>query len=557
MLSHLHISNYALISELDVDFAPGFTTVTGETGAGKSILLGALGLLLGGRASANKAADPGAKIVAEGVFTGWEASVGALLTEMDLETDGEELILRREVSPSGRSRAFINDTPVSLSALTQVGARLADIHSQNQNAAIARAAYQLRVLDAMAANQAEREAYAALYGKYVALRLRIKETKERVARGREKREFLAFRLSQLHALKLRAGEQAELEKRQEILADSASLTESISSALSALGSGEGAEGSIIPRLGDVLSDLGGVNLALFSAEKPTLAERVESARLELADVAETLSDYLERVDSDPAMLEKIDVRLTALYEAQKQFNAPDEAALLVRQADLEQEYASLQADDDTLPALEAEAKALAPRLKEAAERLTETRRSAAESFSARLLEMARPLGLPNLRFEARLNPVRLTREGADEPQFLVAFNKNQPLQPVGDVASGGETSRLMLCLKAIVATHVMQPTLIFDEVDTGVSGDIAARMASLMCELAERVQVLAITHLPQVAAAGSSQLLVYKQDTDQATRTSLRPLRGEERVAEIARMLSGATLTEAALANARTLLSPE
>lgn len=553
MLTHLHISNYALIEELDVDFADGFTTITGETGAGKSILLGALGLLLGGRADTKKAAAVDKKIVAEGIFSLHDTTLEPLLRELEIDV-APELILRREVSPAGRSRAFINDTPVTLAVLERVGARLVDIHSQNQNAAIARADYQLRVLDAMAGNETERQTYAQLYERYVALRHKIAKIKENVDKGRQQREFLQFQLTQLHALKLRPGEQKELEQRQEILADSASLREQLTTAVKNL---DGGEATVLPRLADVRTALEAVNLSLFKAadDTPGLPERLESVRIELADIADTLAGYLERVDANPALLEKIDARLTALYEAQRQFHVADTEALIALQTDLETQYAALQADDTSLPTLEAEAKTLAKELKQGAENLTETRRRAAEAFSARLLELARPLGLPNLRFEAQLTPVRLTREGGDEPRFMVAFNKNQPLQPVGDVASGGETSRLMLCLKAIVAMHMAQPTLIFDEVDTGVSGDIAARMAERMRALGEKLQVLAITHLPQVAAAGARQLLVYKQDTAEATRTSLRLLNAEERQKEVARMLSGTTLTPAALANAQALLS--
>lgn len=556
MLKRLYISNYALIQELNIEFGAGLTVITGETGAGKSVMLGALSLLLGARADIKKARDVSTKIVVEGTFNAAGYGLQEVFEENNLDWD-DELILRREVSPSGRSRAFVNDTPLTTTVLTTIASRLVDIHSQHQNLLIGTRNFQLSVLDALADNAAERRAYTDCFREYVEMRRHLDNLRESISRNRENEEFIRFRLDQLRKLKPRCGEQKELERRQEILADSASISESISAASSLLSYGDNA---VVAKLHEVKTVLQGVNLNLFDTEadedgsQNTLPSRIESALIEVTDIAETLSGYLEKVDTDPRLLKKVEDRLSALYDAERRFKVADEEALVKLYEDLETEYAAISDADTDLSELENTVKSKGKELKRLADTLSLTRQLAAEKFANRLIEVAAPLGMHNLKFAAVLSSGRLTADGRDVPAFQCAFNKNQPLMPVEKIASGGEISRLMLCLKAIVASRMNLPTMIFDEVDTGVSGDIAARMALLMREISQNIQVLAITHLPQVAAAGDAHFMVYKEDSPDTTHTHIRKLSDDERVKETARMLAGTTIDDAALSNARSLL---
>lgn len=552
MLKKLKISNYALIEEVEIGFTSGLTIITGETGAGKSILIGALSLLLGGRADIKKARDNNRKIVVEGTFAVDGLSLKEIFEQNDLDWE-EEMLLRREVLPTGRSRSFVNDSPVSTSLLSAIASRLVDIHSQHQNLLIGARNFQLGVLDALADNTLLHTRYTKSFQEYVELRRKLHTLKERLFKSRENEEFIRFRLEQLKKLKPREGEQKELERRQEILADSASISESLSSAYSLFNNGEY---SVLSRLGEIRTLLQGVNLSLFASEEDEVSvpSRLESAIVELTDISETLSDYMEHVDSNPELLHKVEDRLTALYDAQRRFKVADESALIALKNSLEEEYASLENLDVNLSDLEKELKEKGKVLRRNAEELSMSRREAAEKFAARLMQTAAPLGMSNLKFTVKLEQGKLTPDGQDLPSFQCAFNKNQPLMPVEKIASGGEISRLMLCLKAVVASRMSLPTIIFDEVDTGVSGDMAARMAAVMKEIAINIQVLAITHLPQVAASGDSHFIVYKQDSDNSTHTYIKELSPAEREIEIAGMLSGTVVDEAAILNARSLL---
>lgn len=555
MLKKLYISNYALIDTLETDFGTGLNIITGETGAGKSILLGALSLLCGARADSKKALNPERKIVVEGAFEAKGYGLQAIFEENGLDWDDAEMLLRREVSSSGRSRAFVNDTPVSTALLSEIASHLVDIHSQHQNLLIGSKNFQLSIIDALADNEAERKDYRVCFREYAELRRHIHTLKEGIARARENEEFIRFRLEQLKKLSLRKGEQEELERRQEILSDSAAIGEALASANSMFTI---PETGVLSRLQEVRGLLQSVNLELFNDDKDVdalpLSERLESVLIELNDISETIDDYIERVDFDPEQLIKVDNRLSQLYEAQQRFKVSDEQGLLDLMQTLEKEYASIEEDDMQLPELEHRLKEKAQELRHRAAALTETRSRAARMFAKKLEETARPLGMPNLKFLVALTAGKLTAEGQDVPSFLCAFNKNQVLLPVEKIASGGEVSRLMLCLKAIVASRMQLPTIIFDEVDTGVSGEIATRMAALMKMIASNIQVITITHLPQVAACGDRHYKVYKHDTDDATHTHVSLLDAEARVCETARMLGGAKIDDAALLNARSLL---
>lgn len=553
MLKHLHISHYALIDSLEADFPGGMLTVTGETGAGKSIMLGALSLLLGARADSRHATSAEHKTVVEGHFdiTGFP-HLSALLADLDVDhTPGQELILRREISPTGRSRAFIDDSPVSAATLARVGRHVIDIHSQHANLLISEPAYQLDMIDAYAGHTTLLENYRKVYGAYRALRSRIAALKQAAAHARENEEFIAFRLEHLRRLNPVAGEQESLEKRQQMLSESTTISENLSEARALLSA---PDTGALDNIDAALACMRRVDFSLFDSADSLMA-RLQSARIEVADIAATLAACLDRVETDPAELEKVENRLDLIYETQRRFNVTSEQELIAMRTSLEQEYASLSGDDDTVRQLEQELHLLAVKLKEAARELSESRSGAASEIASTLLEMARPLGMNNLRVSFTLSSGKLTASGADTPALLVAFNKNQELREVRHVASGGEISRLMLCLKALMAKRMAMPTIIFDEVDTGVSGDIAHRMARMMRTMCEAgLQVIAITHLPQVAATGMAQYKVYKEDADNATHTHIRRLSPTEREEEIASMLSGTCTTQAARLNARALL---
>lgn len=564
MLSRLYIRNYALISELDIEFPPGLSIITGETGAGKSIMLGALSLLTGARAENGKKRRPGEKTVIEAEFQLASASpaLRELLAadsdaEAGQETDGPlTVILRRELGAGGRTRAFINDSPATLTRLAEVASHLVDIHSQHNNSLLSDEAFQLRLIDAVAADGELLADYRSLFSRYVALRNELRRRRETLARNREQEEFIRFRLENLRKLKPRAGEQAELERRRDLLAGSEELRSSIGEACALLDQGDASVAQSLHRARTALSC---VDLALLQTdgeEDADLLRRLESAEIELRDISYTLQDYYQRVDADPVLLARTEARLEAIYEAERRFKVADDTALVALQRELEASLRQIEGGGDgSIEDLEKELRALAAGLKEAAARLSAARTAAARRFSEELLEMARPLGLANLKFAAVLEPGKLSADGADRPQFLCAFNKNQELMPVDKVASGGEISRLMLCVKALVAGKIQLPTIIFDEVDTGVSGDIASRMGRLMRLMSDSLQVIVITHLPQVAAAGQAHYRVYKEDTGDATLTHIARLTPQEREREIARMLSGAVIDEAALLNARSLLA--
>lgn len=551
MLTHLHISSYALIDRLDIDFGDGLSTVTGETGAGKSIMLGALSLLLGRRADSSKA-PAGSKTVVEGTFnTTGVTGIDETLASLDLDPlpDGE-LLLRREIAASGRSRAFINDTPVSLTAMNQVASLLVDIHSQHANSRLTDPAFLLEMTDTFASHDQLLGEYRESFDAYRRLHSRIAAIKKAAAQARENEEFIAFRLEHLRKLKPVAGEQERLENRQRILSESSSISETLNETVEILSA---ADTGVLDALSTVGSLLNRVDLRLLG-DDTGIAGRVESARIDLHDVASTLQLYLENVEADPSELERVEARLDALYEAQRRFGVNSEQELISLRDTLARQYAALDPDDRELAGMEEELKTLAHKLRQLAHDLSASRSRSAEAITSRLMLMASSLGMPNLRVSLALESGRLTASGADTPSLLVAFNKNQDLRPVQQVASGGEVSRLMLCLKALMAEQMHLPTIIFDEVDTGVSGDIAHRMGTLMRQMGHSLQVITITHLPQVAAKGVRQYKVYKEDTADATHTRIRLLNEAERQEEIASMLSGAGTTEAARLNARSLL---
>ncbi|MBD5182542.1 MAG: DNA repair protein RecN [Bacteroidales bacterium] len=558
MIKSLHISNYALIDEIDIDFAPGFNIITGETGAGKSIILGALTLLLGGRADLKAVRDASRKSVIEAVFNIEGATtVIDLLKESDVDSpDAPECILRRELSPGGRSRAFINDTLVTLPVLRQIAVRLVDIHSQHQNLLLASPEYQLEIIDSLADNRQLLEDYSAAYAAYRETLKKYTTTRDLIRRNQDDADFIAYQYSKLEEMDLMPGEHEALEQEREILQNVGDIKETLAGAIEPLVSGQV---NALDLLYDALAAL--QNMADSMADNhpdidfKSLSERVETARIEIADVADTLMDYDSTIADDPQRLEEVDQRLSDLYSLERKHNVENADQLIELRERLRSQIDALENAEDLLAGLETAAKRAKKAALNIAIKISERRIATAADFAAELRRIAAPLGMQNLRCEISFTKGKLGLTGFDQIQFLFAFNKNQALMPVGSTASGGEISRLMLTVKTIVAERMALPTIIFDEVDSGVSGDVAGRMAMMMASIGRKIQVITITHLPGVAAMGVRHFKVYKEDTDTATTTRIRPLSENEREGEIALMISGSATEPAALANARALLS--
>lgn len=562
MLRRLGIRNYALIEGVDVEFGPGMTVITGETGSGKSIMLGALSLLTGGRADSRVVA--GGKSRIEATFEDVDPEMRRLFEERGIEwveyddADGtgahNEVAIRREIAAEGRSKIYINDTPVTLSTLAAIGPKLVYIHSQHANAGLSDEAEQLHVVDVFSGALAQLEDYRRDFRRFAALRRDIDRVKERNARNRENEEFLRFQCGQLDALKPKKGELTEIEKRYEVLSDADEIKQRLASLASLFGSGDRG------MLGDVSEARGIVDKIDFSlfgrdVEDQDIPARMEVMETEIRDIADAIDDMYSGLDTNPAALERLSSRMQAYYAAVKHFKVKDADELADIHIKLKQELGELTGDGGELPELERQAREMARVLKEKAVELTRMRQEGARLLGDEIYAAARTLGLPNLKFEVRVSPAKLTSTGGDRVEFLCAFNRNATLQPVGDTASGGEMSRLMLSLKAVVARRMNMPTIVFDEVDTGVSGEIAEQMGLMMRRMGDDIQVMAITHLPQVAAQGVEHFKVYKRDEGDRTVTHVEKLDHEARVSEIAAMISGSEVTEAARENARALLS--
>ena len=547
MLRKLVIRNYALIDEVEIDFSEGLSIITGQTGAGKSIMLGALGLLLGERADTRAIADRTRKTVVEATF----------LTDVTDPETGEsgpgELIVRREISPTGRSRAFIQDSPVTLTGLSECTSRLLDIHSQHANLSLNTREGQLAIIDAMADNGPFLADYRADFRQYVALRNRIRQLRELQARNIQKRASIRKQLDTLNKLKPKKGEQQEVERRFEMLSEADEIREQLNGASYVIS--DDADGAM-PQVRAAIDHLESFNLEAVdpAPKEESLTARLKSIYIELKDIAYTIEQLADSVESSPALLAQTGARMRAYFEVVKAMGVDTGDDLVELRERLEHQLDVLESDDDQSRELEQQARTLAHTLKEKADNLTRRRREVAEDFRVRLTERAIPLGLANLKFIASIGESKLTPDGQDTVEFLCSFNKNGEMLPMSATASGGELSRLTLSIKSLMAEKMNMPTVIFDEIDTGVSGEIADKMGRMMTRMASRMQIITITHLPQVAAKGVRHYKVYKEDTDQRTISTVRELVGEERVEEIAGMLSGEHLTEAALHAARELL---
>lgn len=550
MIKTLHISNYALIDRIDITFFPGLNIITGETGAGKSIILGALGLLLGGRADTKVVRDPNVKSVIEATFSAdGYTSLQQFCEENDIDWDDDTVILRREISTTGRSRAFINDSPVNLAQLQTAGLFLIDIHSQHQNLLLASPPYQLQVIDSVACNATLNDEFHTLYNSYRQALRQYKQERIALDKARANEEFLRYQYDMLVNASLQPGELEELENERKLLANMAQVKASLQLIGGALTDGDTNADDLVREAAAEASQI-----ASYVDDGEVLADRLEALRVELRDIAATFADADGALSDDPARLDEVEERLNLLYDLLRRQQAETIEQLIEIRDRLANEIKAIDLGDEGLQKSETAAKKAKRAAMEKAEELSASRKVAAQQFAADLKERATPLGMKNLQVEISIKPVQLSATGIDAIEFLFAFNKNQPLMPVGSTASGGEISRLMLSIKSLVAHKMQLPSIVFDEVDTGVSGDVAHRMGALMKDISENIQVIAITHLPQVAAKGNAHFRVFKTDTDSSTITRIELLSPENRIAEIAQMLSGSTIDQAALANARALI---
>ena len=551
MLQFLTIENYALIDHLEFRPGQGLTVITGETGAGKSIIMGALGLILGQRADAKAVRSGAGKCVIEAQFDISAYDLEAFFAQNDLEYDASATIIRREIYATGKSRAFVNDTPVQLPLLRELGSHLIDIHSQHQNLLLGQDAFQLSVVDALAHNQAEYASYRAAYDQLKAHDSKLKALRAQAERDAQEADYIRFQFSQLDDANLVEGEQEELEAEQELL----SHAEDIKSCLCQMHEGLDGEGDAVVQMLKSVSQKAH-ELSRIYPDIAEIAQRLESDYIDLKDIADEVDSRSEEVNYDPQRLEQVEERLSLLYSLQKKHGKSSVEELIQLRDELFERIQHIDNSDEEILELEQQVKRLAAEATRLAAILTDTRKQAAQQLQKDLIARVTYLGMPNLRFQVSITPLdSLSPSGSDSLEFLFSANKNQPLRPAGEVASGGEISRLMLGIKSLVASARTLPTIIFDEIDTGVSGDIADRMGSVMKELSRHLQVITITHLPQVAGKGNQHFRVFKADTDEQTITHIEQLSSEQRIQEIARMLSGSDITPEALANARTLIT--
>lgn len=551
MLSSLSIENYALITHLEFQPGASLTVITGETGAGKSIIMGALGLILGQRADAKAVRTGAVKCVIEASFDVSAYGLEDYFRQNDLEYDAHSTIIRREIYATGKSRAFVNDIPVQLQMLRELGTYLIDIHSQHQNLLLGQDTFQLSVIDALANDQYELGQYRTLYAELTALQRQIRQLRDEAARNAQESDYIRYQFAQLDDANLQDGEQEELEAEQERL----SHAEEIKSVLCNIYGGlDGQDESLLQQLKELSHRA--TELKRIYPEIGDIAERLDSDYIDLKDIAEDVDAQSEQVSFDPQRFEQVEERLSQLYSLQKKHNVSSIAELIELRDQLFDKMQRIDNSDETIAELEKQEKQILAQITKCAAALTATRKAAAQLLQKELREKVSYLGMPNLRFEAQITPLStgFSPSGADNIEFMFSANKNQPLRPAGEVASGGEISRLMLGIKSLVASAKTLPTIIFDEIDTGVSGDIADRMGQIMKELSSHLQVITITHLPQVAGKGDRHFLVYKADTDTETVTHIQQLNDDARIREIARMLSGSDITPEALANARTLI---
>lgn len=550
MLQQLYIHNFTLIDKLDIHFSSGFSVITGETGAGKSIILGAIGLLLGNRADARLVKAGTDKCIVEAHFDISRYDMQQFFIDNDIDYEPDDCIMRRELRANGKSRAFINDTPVSLTTARELGEQLVDIHSQHQNLLLQKDDFQLSVVDIIANNNKELQQYRTTYREYSDTKAALKKLEEQIAANRANEDFLRYQAKELADANLVAGELTELEQEVETLSHTEDIKTALYSADEALSNDNV---GIISSCKSAISRLSTITEVYPPVRE--LADRLDSAYIELKDIAHDISSLADNVDYDPQRLEVASSRLDALYSLQQKHHVETIEELIALRDNILHQLSHIDNADEELDALKAKVNELLAICTTKAKTLTATRQKAAKKIEQQITDRLIALGMPNTRFEVRIEEKPLSNDGADKPAFYFSANKNTPLQPVAQVASGGEIARVMLSLKAMISGAVKLPTIIFDEIDTGVSGRVAEMMAQIMKEMGDsNRQVISITHLPQIAALGSNHYKVEKTDTADGTTSTMRQLTPEERITELAQMLSGSNITDAAIQNARSLL---
>lgn len=550
MLKQLYIKNFTLIDELDIPFHSGFSVITGETGAGKSIILGAIGLLLGNRADSKAIKNGRDRCVIEAHFDLSKYDMKPFFTDNDIDYDPEDCIIRREINANGKSRAFINDTPVSLAAMKDLGERLVDIHSQHQNLLLSKENFQLNVTDIIARDSKQIADYKESFQIYHIALKQLDDLKLDISRNRENEEFIRFQVKELSEAQLKEDEQESLEQDSQTLSHSEEIKSALFETDDIL---NGEEDGIVFRMKNVASQLH--NIEKVYPDVSNMISRIDSSYIELKDIAQEISSRLENVDFDPLKLESINARLDLIYSLQHKFHAESVAELLQTLATMQHQLDEIDNGDEALKEQEEKVARLKAACEQKAAILTAMRKKSAKTIEQEMQKRLIPLGIPNIRFQVQISSKELSADGADKISFLFSANKSTPLQPISQVASGGEIARVMLSLKAMISGAVKLPTIIFDEIDTGVSGRVAEQMAQIMQEMGNNHrQVISITHLPQIAAMGDTHYKVSKEETANGTQSDMKLLDKEERIKEIAQMLSGSNITDAAINNAKSLL---
>jgi len=553
MLQSLHIRNFALIDKLDIDFDEGFSVITGETGAGKSILLGAIGMLLGQRADLKMIKAGEQRCIIEAVFNLSNYDFAPYFKAHDIDYDGAECIVRRELTAAGKSRAFINDTPTSLSELKELGDQLIDIHSQHQNLLLNKQDFQLQVLDALASDSALLSEYKELYERWRHLVANLEEARSIATKDSQERDFLAYQLGMLQEANLTEGEEEELEEELNTLSHAEEIKLALYESHEML---DGENRGIVNLMRELQRRISSITNVFSRVEE--LAERIDSSYIEMRDIASEVESLAEDIDYDPQRLAFVNDRLSTLHDLKQRFHAESVEQLIEEKASMQQRLSLIDNSEEHLTRMAKEIAECEKALDVIARKLRTERTKAAKMVEEQMEKRLSPLGMPNVQFEVTMKEKEgFTSTGRDEVTFMFSANKNVPLQPLSQVASGGEMARLMLVLKAIISGSVKLPTIIFDEIDTGVSGHIAEKMAQIMKEMGidNHRQVISITHLPQIAALGEQHYRVFKTDSEESTTSHIVRLTDEERITELAHMLSGSTLTTAAIENAKALLT--
>lgn len=551
MLKHLHIENYALIESLDIDFHDGFSVITGETGAGKSILLGAIGLLTGDRADLSAIQSGKQRCILEASFNPEGYSLETFFQEEDLDFDPSECIIRRELTANGKSRAFINDTPTTITALKKLGNRLIDIHSQHQNLLLGQEDFQLSVLDTVADAPELINSYSEAYRKWIQAIKTLDEARNNLDNGRKDEDYLRFLLTELNNFNPQPGEDDNLQQQCDILEHAQDIKTAMMQGYSLLTEGETPATDTMRQVRNMLS-----SIQTYFPQAEELAERIESCRIELQDIADTLESEGECIDYDPTHLNELQSRLNTLYSLEQKHHVGTSEELISLMKQMQKRLDMMDNSDEYLKQLEQEEKKTRALVDNISAKLTEKRTASAQKVEKDIIKSLKTLGMPNVRFQVCISPTNTpTPRGMDKVNFLFSANLGSDMQSISQVASGGETARVMLSLKAVLSGAMSLPTIIFDEIDTGVSGHIAESMAKIMQKMGQQGrQVISITHLPQIAALGQHHYKVWKEDSDSVTRSHITYLTQEERISEIANMLSGSNVSQEAKNNARALL---